>query len=65
HICEPQKIVTILWLSPNMSYRQQHHYLVQKGLISLELNYCDTKLSWFIHNYEQHNTMQDIQENIS
>nr|CAI29291.1 putative XRE-family like protein [Lysinibacillus sphaericus] len=65
HIREPQKIVNILWLSPNMSYRQQHDYLVQKALLSLELNYCDVKLSWFVHNYEQHNTMQDIQEHIS
>ncbi|UED80860.1 helix-turn-helix domain-containing protein [Lysinibacillus sp. CD3-6] len=65
HISEPQKILNILWLSPNMSYRQQYQYLVTKELLSLELNYCDAKLNWFVHNYDKHNAMQDIQENIS
>lgn len=65
HINEPQKILNILWFSPNMSYRQQHQYLVTKELLSLELNYADTKLSWFVHHYNQHNAQQDIQENIS
>ncbi|MEK5329978.1 helix-turn-helix domain-containing protein [Lysinibacillus sp. FSL W8-0992] len=60
HISEPQKILNILWLSPNMSYRQQHEYLVTKELLSLELNYCDAKLNWFVHNYDQHNSLQDI-----
>ncbi|WP_409367936.1 helix-turn-helix domain-containing protein [Lysinibacillus sp. 38-6] len=65
HISEPQKILNILWLSPNMSYRQQHQYLITKELLSFELNYCDTKLKWFVHNYDQHNALQVIQENIS
>jgi len=65
HIHERQKIVNILWFSPHMSYRQQHQYLVTKELLSLELNYCDTKLNWFVHHYDQHNALQVIQENIS
>ena len=65
HIHERQKILNILWFSPNMSYRQQHQYLVTKELLSLELNYADTKLSWYIHHYDQYNALQEIQQNIS
>ena len=65
HIHEPQKMFNILWFSPNMSYRQQHQYLITKELLSLELNYCDTKLNWFVHHYDQHKAQQGIQENIS
>lgn len=65
HIHERQKILNILWFSPNMSYRQQHQYLVTKELLSLELNYADTKLSWYVHHYHQYNAMQEIQQNIS
>jgi len=65
HIHERQKIVNILWFSPHMSYRQQHQYLVTKELLSLELNYADTKLSWYVHHYYQYNALQEIQQNIS
>lgn len=65
HVNEPQKMLNILWLSPNMSYRQQHHYLAKNELLSLGLHYTDAKLSWFVHHYDQQNAMQDIQDNIS
>lgn len=55
HINEPQKVLRILWLSPNMSYRQQYHYLAEKGLLSFELNYSDAKLKWYVHNYHKRN----------
>lgn len=65
HIQEQQKILNILWFSPNISYRQQHQYLVTKELLSLGLNYADTKLSWYVHHYDQYNALQEIQLNIS
>lgn len=65
HIDEPQKVLNILWLGPNMAYQEQYQYLADRDLLSLELTYSDTKLKWHVHNYQKQNSLKGINENIS
>lgn len=51
HVNEPQKVLQVLWFSPNMSYRDQYLLLSEKNLLSHELNYSDVKLDWYVHNF--------------
>lgn len=64
HIDEPQKVLNILWLSPNVSYREQYQYLFTNDLLSLELHYSDPKLAWYVHNYHKLNSTQEMQQEV-
>jgi transcriptional regulator with XRE-family HTH domain len=59
HINEPQKMLHVLWFSPNLSYRQQYQYLTVHGFNLSEIQCSDPKLSWFIHNYHSQNTIDE------